>query len=118
MVDVIDGKSEWNKAIVSKDDDTLGFDLISPSRKYEGEKTRIFTFENISKLVEKISEKYDFILFRGFPEYQFIENMVLNKIVTDSIICVDAKKTNYGDLNRTIAHMNSEKLRGLVLVGT
>ncbi len=118
LVDIIEKKVECEKAIIRKHSDFLAFDLIPPSEKFQGEKTRIFTHANISPIVEKVSTQYDFVLLRSFPEYQFIENMVLNKTASDSFIFVDAKKTTYQDLERTITHMNSDKLRGLVLMGT
>lgn len=118
LVDVIEGKEDWTKAVVKKNEETLAFDLLPPSDKFKGEKTRIFTYENVLPIMDKIKEKYDFVLLRSFPEYQFIENVVLNKMASDSLVVVDAKSTSYQDLERTITHINSEKLRGLVLMGT
>jgi hypothetical protein len=52
------------------------------------------------------------------PESHFIENMALLSVSSDGFVFVDAHHTNYFDLQRTLTHLRSDKLRGLVALGT
>lgn len=94
------------------------FDLISVTRAIAGERTRAFQEERIRRLLQKLCASYDLILVRSLPERLFIENAAIASVATDLIMCVDARRTTFAELARTIGQLGSEKLRGLVLIGT
>lgn len=118
FIEILNGQKVWKEAVVKKDNKHIAFDLIPPSMLFKEENTRLLTEKLVLPIVQEMSRSYDVVFLRGFPEYKFIENLVLNQSATDSIICVDAHRSKYKDLDRTITHLDSDKLRGLVLIGT
>jgi hypothetical protein len=94
------------------------FDLIPPMEKLIGEKTRIFRRDNIQASIDRIPYNYKKIFIRGLSAAHFIENRALMAEATDVIIFVDAKRTHYFDLQLTLTHLDSDKIRGLVAFGT
>ena len=47
-----------------------------------------------------------------------VQNTALLRVATDAFIFIDANRTSYFDLQRTLTHMESDKIRGLVALGT
>ena len=97
---------------------SAAFDLIPPSESISGEQTRVFQREMISRFILKLKERYTYIFIRAFPESHFIENAALLEAVSDCIICIDAQRTLYRELERTMIHLESNKVRGIVMVGS
>ncbi|SMF18515.1 hypothetical protein [Pseudobacteriovorax antillogorgiicola] len=118
VIDVIQKKCSLESIIQKGGNETHQFDVIPPFREYAGERTRVFTYKNLSSIIDSVKGSYDLMFLRSFPESQFTENVVLSNIASDSLVCVDAERTSFNELDRTITHIDSEKLRGLVLVGT
>ena len=114
QLDSIDGES----LVQAYRNEDCGFDYIPPSPEIVGAKTRLFTDEKFSKLFERLAKNYDYIFVRSFPESHFIENTALVNASSDSVLIVDAKRTEYSEISRTLVHLDSGKIRGLVLVGT
>lgn len=119
MVEFWEGKAAFEDVCINREQmPDFAFDVIPPMRKLAGEKTRVFRKENVGAAIERIPYKYRKIFIRGMPSVNFIENRALLTIATDVFIIVDAKSTQYFDLHRTLVHMESEKIRGLVAIGT
>ena len=120
FIDVVRGQALWPDIIVSKGGDNIftEFDFIPPSQNLIGIRSRAITKQQLHEAISKLSEDYDKIFLRSFPEYQFIENTGLMTVASDCIVCVDARKTLFQDLDRTMVHLDSEKIRGLMIIGT
>ncbi len=119
LVDYWEGRAPFEKVVLPREElEGFAFDVIPPMAKLSGEKTRSFREERIELALDKIPSHYKKIFIRAMPESHFIENMALLKVSTDGFIFVDASKTNYFDLQRTLTHLRSDKLRGLVALGT
>jgi|GEM_PF-3339468 len=119
LVDYWEGRVAFEKVMLPREElEGFAFDVIPPMPKLSGEKTRSFREDRIELALDKIPSHYKKIFIRAMPESHFIENMALLKVSTDGFIFVDASKTNYFDLQRTLTHLRSEKLRGLVALGT
>ncbi len=118
FVDVLLKQVPPQAAVCKGKDLGLGFDYIPPPLEMVGEKTRIFRKHIIKEFLTEIGKDYDVIFVRGLPEYHFIENTCLMDAADDCILCVDASRTQFAELKRTVMHMDSEKLRGLVVIGS
>jgi hypothetical protein len=119
LVDFWEGRTTFEKVMIPREElDGFAFDVIPPMPKLSGEKTRAFREERIELALDKIPGHYKKVFIRAMPESHFIENMALLKVSSDGFVFVDANHTNYFDLQRTLTHLRSEKLRGLVAVGT
>ncbi|WP_141733796.1 hypothetical protein [Oligoflexus tunisiensis] len=119
LVDFWEGRATFEKVMIPREElDGFAFDVIPPMHKLSGEKTRSFREERIELALDKIPGHYKKVFIRAMPESHFIENMALLKVSSDGFVFVDANHTNYFDLQRTLTHLRSEKLRGLVAVGT
>jgi len=119
LADYIEGSAKFEEVCVNREQmDDFSFDVIPPMSSLKGVQTRIFRPENIGPAIENIPFKYRKIFIRGMPAAHFIENRALLSVATDVFIFVDAKRTHYFDLQRTLIHLDSEKIRGLVAIGT
>lgn len=119
MVDYWEGRASFENVMIPREElEGFAFDVIPPMQKLSGEKTRAFREERIELALDKIPGHYKKVFIRAMPESHFIENMALLKVSSDGFIFVDANRTNYFDLQRTLTHLRSEKLRGLVAIGT
>lgn len=119
MIEFWEGQASFEDVCINREQmPDFAFDVIPPMAKLSGQKTRVFRTENIGPAIERIPYKYRKIFIRGMPAVNFIENRALLAIATDVFIIIDAKSTHYFDLHRTLTHMQSEKIRGLVAVGT
>jgi uncharacterized protein involved in exopolysaccharide biosynthesis len=119
LVDFWEGRATFEKVMLPREElDGFAFDVIPPMPKLSGEKTRSFREDRIEIALDKIPSHYKKVFIRGMPESHFIENMALLKVSSDGFVFVDANHTNYFDLQRTLTHLRSEKLRGLVALGT
>jgi len=94
------------------------FDLLTVRHAVTGERTRGMNGEALLRLFTGLAGAYRLVLVRSLPESQFIENAALVDAVSDLLVGVDAARTTYLELNRTLVHLGQDKLRGLVLVGT
>jgi uncharacterized protein involved in exopolysaccharide biosynthesis len=119
LVDFWEGRASFEKVVLPREElDGFAFDLIPPMPKMSGEKTRAFREGRIEMALDKIPGHYKKVFIRGMPESHFIENMALLKVSSDGFIFVDANHSSYFDLQRTLTHLRSDKLRGLVALGT
>jgi uncharacterized protein involved in exopolysaccharide biosynthesis len=119
LVDFWEGRASFEKVMLPREElDGFAFDVIPPMPKMSGEKTRAFREGRIEMALDKIPGHYKKVFIRAMPESHFIENMALLKVSSDGFIFVDANHTSYFDLQRTLTHLRSEKLRGLVAMGT
>jgi uncharacterized protein involved in exopolysaccharide biosynthesis len=117
LADFLKAAPDAQKIVVLKHHETA-FDLIPPTMHMSGEKTRVFQKFLLEKFFEKLLERYDNVFVRALPESHFIENCALLESATDCFVCVDAKNTKNEDLERTLVNLNSDKIRGLVMLGT
>lgn len=119
LVDFWEGRASFEKVMLPREElDGFAFDVIPPMPKLSGEKTRSFREERIELALDKIPGHYKKVFIRAMPESHFIENMALLKVSSDGFVFVDANHTSYFDLQRTLTHLKSDKLRGLVALGT
>lgn len=119
LVDFLEGRASFEQVVVERQDlDGFAFDVLPPMNKFSGEKTRSFREETIQKVLAKVPKKYKQIFIRSMPESHFIENMALLHASSDAFIFIDANRTTYFDLHRTLNHLQSQKIRGLVALGT
>ncbi|HYX37628.1 MAG TPA: hypothetical protein VE954_31385 [Oligoflexus sp.] len=119
LVDFWEGRATFEKVMIPREDlEGFAFDVIPPMPKLSGEKTRAFREDRIEMALDKIPGHYKKVFIRAMPESHFIENMALLKVSSDGFVFVDAHHTNYFDLQRTLTHLRSDKLRGLVALGT
>ncbi len=119
LVDFLEGRAKFEDVVVNRQDlDGFAFDVLPPMVKFSGEKTRSFREDTIQKVLEKVPKKYKQIFIRSMPESHFIENMALLHASSDAYIFIDANRTTYFDLHRTLTHLQSDKIRGLVALGT
>jgi capsular polysaccharide biosynthesis protein len=119
MVEFWQGSANFEDVCINREQmPDFAFDVLPPMAKLSGEKTRVFRAENIVPAIDRIPYKYRKIFIRGMPSVNFIENRALLAAATDVFIIVDAQRSHYFDLHRTLVHMESEKIRGLVAVGT
>lgn len=118
FIDAMTGAAGSKDIICLGQDHELGFDFVPPTDKLSGQKTRVFRKNNLQKFLADIGQGYDMVFVRGLPEYHFIENTCLMEVADDCILCVDASRTHFADLRRTVMHMDSDKLRGLIVIGS
>ena len=119
LVDFWEGRASFEKVMLPREElDGFAFDVIPPMPKLSGEKTRAFREDRIELALDKIPGHYKKVFIRAMPESHFIENMALLKVSSDGFVFVDANHTSYFDLQRTLTHLRSDKLRGLVALGT
>jgi uncharacterized protein involved in exopolysaccharide biosynthesis len=119
LVDFWEGRASFEKVMLPREElDGFAFDVIPPMPKLSGEKTRSFREDRIELALDKIPGHYKKVFIRAMPESHFIENMALLNVASDGFVFVDANHTNYFDLQRTLTHLRSDKLRGLVALGT
>ncbi len=119
LVDFWEGRASFEKVMLPREElEGFAFDVIPPMPKLSGEKTRSFREDRIELALDKIPGHYKKVFIRAMPESHFIENMALLKVSSDGFVFVDANHTNYFDLQRTLTHLKSDKLRGLVALGT
>lgn len=119
LVDFLEGRASFEEVVIEKKQlDGFAFDVLPPMNKFSGKKTRSFREDTIQSVLEKIPSKYKQIFIRSMPEMHFIENMALLKASSDAFIFIDAHRTHYFDLQRTLTHLESDKIRGLVALGT
>ncbi len=119
LVDFLEGRAPFEDVVLERKKlDGFAFDVLPPMNKFSGKKTRSFREETIQKVLEKIPSNYKQIFIRSMPEMHFIENMALLNASSDAFIFIDANRTHYFDLHRTLNHLESEKIRGLVAIGT
>ncbi|HYX35613.1 MAG TPA: hypothetical protein VE954_21155 [Oligoflexus sp.] len=118
FVEAVLGQSSIQDAICLGKQFGLGFDFIPPPAELSGERTRIFRKKSLQAFFANAGQGYDLVFVRGLPEYHFIENTCLLEAADDCILCVDASRTQFAELRRTVMHMDSEKLRGLVVIGS
>lgn len=118
------GESFWadptneDKAMVVYGDKDKAFDIIPPPQKLTGESSRVFNPGSLSKIIERLKVNYSRIFIRGFPESFFVENQAFSDASTDCILCVDAKNTTFFELERCIAQLDTNQIRGIILIGT
>jgi hypothetical protein len=117
LADFLKAAPDAQKIVVLKHHDTA-FDLVPPTAHMSGEKTRVFQKQLLDKFFEKLLERYDNVFVRGLPESHFIENCALVEAATDCYVCIDSNNTTNDDLERTLVNLSSEKIRGLVMLGT
>ncbi len=119
LADYIEGTAKFEDVCINREQmEDFSFDVIPPMAVLSGLQTRIFRPEKIGPAIENIPFKYRKIFIRGMPAAHFIENRALLSVASDVFIFVDAKRTHYFDLQRTLIHLESEKIRGLVAIGT
>lgn len=107
-----------DKAMVVYGDKDKAFDIIPPPQKLTGESSRVFNPTSLKKILERLEANYSRIFIRGFPESFFVENQAFSDVSSDCILCVDAKNTTFFELDRCIAQLDSNQLRGIILIGT
>lgn len=119
LVDFLEGRASFDDVVVSRADlDGFAFDVLPPMNKFSGEKTRSFRGDTIQHVLDKVPKRYKQVFIRSMPESHFIENMALMHAASDAYIFIDANRTTYFDLQRTLTHLQSNKIRGLVALGT
>lgn len=107
-----------DRALVVYGDKDKAFDIIPPPHKLTGESSRIFNPTSLGKILERLKSNYSKIFIRGFPESFFVENQAFSDVSSDCILCVDAKHTTFFELERCIAQLDSDQIRGIILIGT
>lgn len=118
------GESFWadptneEKAMVVYGDKDKAFDIIPPPQKLTGESSRVFNPPSLKKILGRLEANYSRIFIRGFPESFFVENQAFSDVSSDCILCVDAKNTTFFELERCIAQLDSNQIRGIILIGT
>lgn len=117
ICDVLQGKTSWKEVVVKKVD-MRAFDLIPPPKDLVGERGQSFKVQTLKNLFSECANNYKLVLVRGMPESYFIENAVLADAVEDVILFVDGLNTTYHEMNRSLIHLGSDKIKGLVLIGT
>lgn len=119
LVDFLEGRARFDELIVKRESsEDFAFDILPPMLKLSGEKTRSFRTETIEGALRRVPKGYRQIFIRAMPASHFIENTALLRVATDAFIFIDANRTSYFDLQRTLTHMESDKIRGLVALGT
>ena len=117
FIDCLMGHCSW-RATVNARNSERAFDALAVTKPVIGERTRAFRSRDLVRVLREISNAYEFVVIRGLPESMFIENDALVEASSDVILGIDATRTEYDELARTIANLNLEKLRGLILIGT
>ncbi|MBC7660124.1 MAG: hypothetical protein H7249_10475 [Chitinophagaceae bacterium] len=119
LINFLNGTATFEDVCINREQMAdFSFDVIPPMETLTGNNTRIFRADKIQTAIESIPFKYKKIFIRGMPAANFIENRALLAAASDVFIFVDAKRTHYFDLQRTLIHLESDKIRGLVAVGT
>jgi hypothetical protein len=117
FLSVLAGKHPWREA-VHKADAERAFDLLSIHAPVSGERMRSLRQDQLNRFFSDALTQYRFIFVRALPESLFIENAALVGAATDLVIGVDARRTTFDEVARSIVHLGEEKLRGLVLIGS
>lgn len=119
LVDFLEGRAAFEDVVIERAQlDGFAFDVLPPMNKFSGKKTRSFREDTIQTVLARVPSKYKQIFIRSMPEMHFIENMALLRASSDAFIFIDANRTHYFDLQRTLTHLESDKIRGLVALGT
>lgn len=117
-IDAALGRIDWQSILVKADGEKRAFDVLPLRRPVSAERMAPLTRQEAAPLLARLTEAYDLVMVRSFPESQFIENGALGVLSSDTIVCVDAMNTTYAELSRTLAHLEGPSLRGLVMIGT
>lgn len=119
-LDVLQEKADWKDVIVKQggENQYTAFDFVHPTANFSGNRNRLVSQGLLQAQLPKLVALYDRVFLRSFPEFNFIENASLITAASDCIVCVDARKTRFLDLERTQIHLDSEKIRGMMLIGT
>jgi hypothetical protein len=117
LIDCLRGGGGWRDAVVPAGGG-CAFDLIDVRAPVTGERTRAFKAQELEALFAELLSHYRFVFVRALPEALFLENVALVAAASDLVVGVDARRTTFHELARTLTHLGEEKLRGLVLIGT
>lgn len=107
-----------SKDLIIKSTPDRVFDLLSVTKPVVGERTRALQTGSLSGCFAQLNNLYDLILVRSLPEAYFIENVEICGAATDLVVAIDAQRTTFFDLSRSVEQVGRDKLRGLILVGT
>ena len=112
----LNGKVAWKDVRLPKNPDRA-FDLL-PAPSHGSEAPRAYRTDVLQKLFVNLAKSYSRIYLRAHDVRQVIDNATLAQSATDCFVVVDARTTTYKQIERSLALLGPDKVRGLILLGT